>query len=74
MFRRYGIVVCLATSADAAEKDAKTISLFNGKDLSDWTTYQRGSSAKLETAWSVEDGVIICKGSPAGYIRTKNGS
>jgi len=46
------------------------IALFNGKDLSGWTaTLPEG--AKMEDVWSVKDGVLICKGTPAGYIRTE---
>jgi hypothetical protein len=40
--------------------------LFNGKDLSGWTF----SSDEMKGTWSVRDGVLVDKGSPAGYIRT----
>ena len=63
---------------DADEKKAKTISLFNGKDLSGWTHYlwdrkakKQDTSTKPEDVWSVEDGILICRGKPAGYLRTK---
>ena len=45
--------------------------LFNGKDLSGWTYHLRDSDAPMEDVWSVNDGVLICKGNPIGYIRTK---
>lgn len=41
--------------------------LFNGKDLDGWTF----SSDELKDTWSVEDGVMVNSGKPAGYIRTK---
>lgn len=48
--------------------------LFNGKDLAGWEPIVPDASAKgIEpgSVWSVKDGVLICKGEPAGYIRTK---
>lgn len=44
--------------------------LFNGKDLSGWTAHLDGD-AKMEDVWSVQDGVLVCKGQPVGYIRTQ---
>ena len=53
----------------------KKIVLFNGKDLTGWVPYLRppkgGETPDPKNTWSVKDGVIICKGTPAGYIRTK---
>lgn len=45
------------------------VSLFNGKDLSGWEPVLN-DHGKPEDVWSVEDGVLICKGNPVGYIRT----
>ena len=53
---------------------AGEIRLFNGKDLSGWTYHLSEPSAKMEDVWSVVQeegqGIIVCKGRPAGYIRT----
>jgi len=65
----YAAPVCFSTPARAEE--TKTISLFNGKDLSGWTFHLRDPKAKMEDVWSVEDGVLVCKGKPVGYLRTK---
>ncbi len=46
------------------------ISLFDGKTMKGWTHHVEPDS-KLEETWRVEDGIIICKGNPAGYIRTE---
>ncbi len=49
--------------------------LFNGKDLAGWVPIVPEASAKgitPESVWSVKDGVLVCKGEPAGYIRTKD--
>ncbi|MBC7772976.1 MAG: DUF1080 domain-containing protein [Pyrinomonadaceae bacterium] len=54
---------------------AGEIKLFNGKDMEGWEAILPGRdgkpAGKMEDAWSVKDGVIICKGNPIGYIRTK---
>lgn len=39
--------------------------LFNGKDLSGWVNVNTD-----EDTWSVRDGMIICKGTPIGVMRT----
>lgn len=44
--------------------------LFNGKDLSGWTHFSPEGAA-IEDVWSVEEGVLICKGQPIGYIKTE---
>lgn len=49
---------------------AGEVALFNGKDLNNWTFFLN-DNGKMEDVWEVKDGMIICKGSPAGYIRTK---
>jgi hypothetical protein len=43
-------------------------SLFNGKDLTGWTF----SSKEDRNAWTVENGVLVCKPGPKGYICTSN--
>ncbi len=57
--------------AQPEEKKGEEIALFNGKDLSGWTAYLRGEGAKAEDVWSVQDGVLHCKGKPVGYLRTR---
>ncbi len=47
----------------------KTISLFNGKNMEGWRHHFSGGG-KMADTWIVEDGVMICRGSPAGYIYT----
>lgn len=45
--------------------------LFNGKDLTGWKAFLVDKNAKLSDVWSVRDGVLICKGTPMGYLSTK---
>lgn len=46
------------------------VSLFDGQSLKGWTHHLE-PPGPMENTWTVEDGVIICKGQPAGYIRTE---
>jgi len=60
----------IATADGAAATDDE-VALFNGKDLSGWTHVLSDSDVKMEDVWSVEGGVLKCKGRPAGYLRTE---
>ena len=53
-----------------AEK-SQGIKLFNGKDLAGWEHFLTDDKAKIEDVWSVKDGILICKGTPGGYLATK---
>jgi hypothetical protein len=48
----------------------KGISLFNGKDLSGWSHFLVDPKVPASAVWSVQDGVLVCKGDPLGYIHT----
>jgi hypothetical protein len=67
-----GVAALVPAVAEDAKSDAKTVKLFNGKDMEGWTYHLNDKNAKMEDVWRVEDGVIICQGKPAGYIRTKD--
>lgn len=45
--------------------------LFNGKDLTGWTVFS-SSDPGATPVWSVRDGVLVCSGNPAGYIKTED--
>jgi len=57
--------------ATLAEEQGKEVKLFNGEDLSGWTFHLTDPDATADDVWSIADGVLICKGRPAGYIRTE---
>lgn len=57
----------LMTSGQAAAEEA----VFNGKDLSNWTYHLGDAKAAMEDVWSVNDGVLACKGQPVGYLITE---
>ena len=50
---------------------SQQVKLFNGQDLDGWDMYLADSNVDPADVWSVENGVIHCKGKPNGYIRTK---
>ncbi len=41
--------------------------MFNGKDLAGWKYYAT-QPEPLEAVWSVQDGIILCKGAPVGVM------
>ncbi len=50
--------------------DKKEIKLFNENDLSGWGHFLT-KPVKREEVWSVKNGILICKGTPGGYLATK---
>jgi putative heme-binding domain-containing protein len=60
----------LTADPNVAPKFGAPIKLFNGRDFDGWTFCLEDPKLKLADVWSVRDGVIHCKGRPAGYIRT----
>lgn len=59
---------CCAAKAGEA---AKPIALFNGTDFSGWKLFLPDADADPAKTWSIQDGVIQCHGTPAGYFRTE---
>lgn len=47
------------------------VALFNGKNLDGWTFDIIDPEVKPEQIWSVENGILVCKGRPPGVIRTE---
>ncbi len=61
-----------AGPATAAESCGKSQQLFNGKDLCGWQSFLVDDDVKMKDVWSVEDGILVCKGEPLGYLYTKD--
>ncbi len=59
------LVAALALPARAADEEPGWTKLFNGKDLTGWKTYPRGTGK-----WKVEDGAIVGSGS-ASHLFTE---
>jgi hypothetical protein len=66
------LTLLIAAPFSPAQEKAGEIRLFNGKDFSGWTYHLSDPNVKMEQVWSIDpaEGIIICKGQPAGYIRT----
>jgi hypothetical protein len=64
---------CLTTFAGWLQtaRAEEPISLFNGRDLSGWTYHLNKPNVPMDDVWSVRDGLLVCKGEPAGYLLTK---
>ncbi len=44
------------------------VELFDGKSLKGWNYVLADSKVKMEEVWSVQEGIITCKGTPVGAI------
>jgi len=44
------------------------VSLFNGRDLSGWKFHLADATVPAEKVWQVQDGVLVCRGEPMGYL------
>jgi hypothetical protein len=59
------------TLADEAEERGVYRWLFNGEDLTGWNVELSNKRADPNGAFTVKDGVLICRGRPNGYIYTR---
>lgn len=56
---------CSSVSSDGRLKSAD---LFNGRDLSGWKHVLADAAVPRDQVWTVRDGIIVCKGTPLGYL------
>lgn len=55
------------------DRHGEEIALFDGSAASfekNWSFFLNEPNASMADVWSVQDGVIVCKGKPTGYIYT----
>ena len=70
-------IACLCSVVSAEEKrdsagdSGKAVKLFNGECLAGWDCFTVDPEVKMQDVWSVQDGVLVCKGQPLGYLFTK---
>lgn len=69
--RRLG-VLCILLGTLVTAHATEPIQLFNSRNLNGWT-FDLKEEVDPTSVWSVEDGILICKGKPAGVIRTEKG-
>jgi len=65
------VVVMFVCYPAAAEEAGKTVDLFNGECLDGWECFVIDPNVKTEDVWSVQDGLLVTKGEPLGYLHTK---
>ena len=65
-----GLLISQAAAADKTDKKDKPIDLL-ADNLSAWQFYSAEDDTKLGDVWTVQGGVLKCKGTPLGYISTK---
>ncbi|MBN1997254.1 DUF1080 domain-containing protein [candidate division KSB1 bacterium] len=71
-FLAIGMMLCVFLfyfACSTPQQDTKTV-LFNGKDYQGWTFYLADSTVSADSVWSVQEGVVHCKGVPNGFMRT----
>jgi hypothetical protein len=55
------------TSCTTPSTTNRTVELFNGRNLDGWA-YVLADSGKMDQVWSVEDGILVCRGTPVGAL------
>jgi len=76
MMRKPACLIVAAAALAALILPAATLAqpqgirLFNGKDLSGWSHFLVDPKVPASAVWSVQDGVLVCKGDPLGYLYT----
>lgn len=58
-------------SATAESQDGGSVALFDERDLRDGHIYLTDADADPKDVWKVQDGVLLCKGEPTAFLRTK---
>jgi len=65
------LAVVLAAGVSARAAEGQGVALFDGKSLEGWSFHLVDPKVKMADVWSVQDGVLVCKGEPLGYLVTK---
>lgn len=58
------------STTPGTQKIATKTELFNGRDLNGWQAHLADATKTMEDVWRVENGILICKGEPMGYLHT----
>lgn len=64
------VCLLLVSCSTLPGSSPKPIDLFNGYSLDGWSHVLVDDAVKKEDVWSVQDGIMICKGAPLGYLFT----
>lgn len=63
-------LLCVSCASLDDDHARGAIDLFNGRDLEGWTAFSAKEGTRKEDVWSVQDGIIVCKGEPMGWLAT----
>ncbi len=66
------MIACAGTQRRERSTVEDWVKLFGGNDYKGWVAQFEQEGAVLADAFTVNNGVMICDGSPQGYIRTTN--
>ena len=66
------MLLSAAQMTSAAGKSQGAVDLFDGKSLRGWEHYLVEPDVAMADVWGVQDGVLVCKGKPMGYLATKD--
>ena len=69
------LALLLATAVQAADQRGPEIDMFNPPAGSSnrvaWKAFHEDPQADVQAIWKFADGVMVCKGSPKGYLHTE---
>lgn len=68
----FAAALCLVacTPKENHESADRSVALFNGENLEGWS-HVLVEDVPVEEVWGVVDGVLVCQGSPLGYLHTE---
>lgn len=64
------VLLVLSLIPAQAFAQAQPVRLFNGQDLSGWSHFLVDPKVPASDVWTVQEGILICKGEPLGYLQT----
>lgn len=71
---RVGLLALLAVAVSCSTTPCpcrnQAIDLFNGRDLQGWTAVTGDPAVAPDAVWSVQDGILVCRGDPIGFLHT----
>jgi len=70
-FLSFAAVLCALLCLSSIDAKAQTVKLFNGKNLSNWNLFVDKGGASAQEVFTVKEGTIHVKGTPFGYMYTK---
>lgn len=66
-----GVLAAARFVAAEESADGQWTALLNGKDLDGWSFHSGKEGAENDGTFTIEDGMLVCSGRPAGYLLTE---